>query len=38
LQESYNIGTVDWAEIDASGTPEQTRKQCEQQIAHREAA
>jgi uncharacterized protein len=38
LQESYNIGTLDWAEIDASGTPEKTRKQCEQQIAHREAA
>jgi predicted kinase len=24
LQESYDVGTVDWARIDASGTPEQT--------------
>jgi predicted kinase len=24
LQENYNIGTVDWAAIDASGTSEQT--------------
>ena len=24
LQEEYDIGTVDWANIDASGTPEQT--------------
>jgi aminoglycoside phosphotransferase family enzyme/predicted kinase len=38
LQENYDIGAVDWAVIDASGTPEQTLKQCEIQIAHREAA
>lgn len=29
LQENYNIGAVDWAVIDASGTPEHTLKQCE---------
>ena len=29
LQESYNIGALDWTIIDASGTPEQTLKQCE---------
>jgi predicted kinase len=33
LQEKYNIGTVDWAIIDASGTPEQTLKQCRARIA-----
>jgi aminoglycoside phosphotransferase family enzyme/predicted kinase len=33
LQESYNIGAVDWAEIDASGTPQQTLIQCESRIA-----
>lgn len=38
LQENYNIGAVDWAVIDASGTPEQTLKQCESRIAHCEAA
>jgi len=38
LQESYNIGVVDWAVIDATGTPEQTLKQCESRIAHCEAA
>jgi thiamine pyrophosphokinase len=27
LQENYNIGTVDWAAIDASGTSEQTLQQ-----------
>ncbi len=36
LQENYNIGAVDWAVIDASGTPEQTLKQCESLMAHRE--
>lgn len=38
LQEKYNIGTVDWAVIDASGTPEQTLEQCESRIARREPA
>ena len=33
LQEKYDIGAVDWAVIDASGTPEQTLKQCQTQIA-----
>lgn len=32
LQESYNIGTVDWAIVDASGTPETTLSQCRTQI------
>ena len=36
-QEKYRIGAVDWAVIDASGTPEQTLKQCQTQIAHAEA-
>jgi aminoglycoside phosphotransferase family enzyme/predicted kinase len=38
LQEKYNIGAVDWVVIDASGTPEQTLQQCQNQIAHCEAA
>jgi len=38
LQEKYDIGKVDWAVIDASGTSEQTLKQCQSQIAHCEAA
>jgi uncharacterized protein len=33
LQENYIIGSVDWAIIDASGTPEETLKQCQAQIA-----
>ena len=33
LQEHYNIGEVDWARIDASGTPEQTRDRCRMEIA-----
>jgi uncharacterized protein len=37
-QEKYDLGTLDWAAIDASGAPEQTLKQCELQIAHDEAA
>ncbi|MGZ3281140.1 MAG: DNA-binding protein, partial [Xanthobacteraceae bacterium] len=24
IQESYDLGTLDWARLDASGTPEQT--------------
>ena len=38
LQEKYSIGTVDWAVIDASGTPGQTLKQCQTRLAHCEAA
>ena len=38
IQEKYNIGAVDWAIIDASGTPEQTLKQCQIQIAHGDPA
>jgi aminoglycoside phosphotransferase family enzyme/predicted kinase len=38
LQEQYDIGTVDWDVIDASGTPEQTLEQCQARITHREAA
>jgi len=32
LQEKYQIGAIDWAVIDASGTPEETLKQCQAQI------
>jgi hypothetical protein len=32
LQEKYDIGEVDWAIIDASGTPEETLKQCQARI------
>jgi hypothetical protein len=32
LQESYDIGPVDWIAIDASGTPEQTLEQCQLRI------
>ena len=28
IQEGYDVGTVDWARIDASGTPEQTLENC----------
>ena len=38
LQEQYDIGAVDWAIIDASGTPEQTLKQCQARITHPQAA
>ena len=38
LQEKYDIGTVDWTVIDASGTPELTLRRCQIQIAHCEAA
>jgi len=34
LQENYDVGAVDWAIIDASGTPEQSLKQCESRITH----
>lgn len=33
LQESYDIGPVDWAIIDASGTPKATAAQCLMRIA-----
>jgi aminoglycoside phosphotransferase family enzyme/predicted kinase len=36
LQEKYDTGTVDWAVIDASGTPEQTLRRSQIQIAHNE--
>jgi hypothetical protein len=38
FQETYNIGALDWAVIDASGTPEQTLKQCQARVADSEAA
>jgi predicted kinase len=38
LQEKYNIGALDWADIDASGTPEQTLQRCQAQIAHCETS
>ena len=34
LQESYNLGTIDWTTIDASGTPEHTLKDCQNRIEH----
>jgi predicted kinase len=37
-QEKYNIGAVDWADIDASGTPEQTLQRCQARIAHGETS
>jgi predicted kinase len=33
LQEKYDIGNVDWAVIDASGTPEHTLQRCQKAIA-----
>jgi uncharacterized protein len=38
LQEKYDIGTLDWAVIDASGTPELTLRRSQIQIARCEAA
>jgi predicted kinase len=38
LQEKYNIGALDWADIDASGTLEQTLQRCQARIAHCETA
>jgi aminoglycoside phosphotransferase family enzyme/predicted kinase len=38
LQEKYNIGALDWARIDASGSPETTLKQCQIRIADFQAA
>jgi uncharacterized protein len=37
LQEKYDIGTLDWAVIDASGTPEQILRRSQIRIAHDEA-
>ncbi len=37
LQEKYDIGTLDWAVMDASGTPEQTLRRSQIRIAHDEA-
>jgi uncharacterized protein len=37
LQEKYDIGALNWAVIDASGTPGQTLKHCQDQIAPGEA-
>jgi predicted kinase len=34
LQEKYDLGTLDWAVIDASGTPEQTLRRSQIQVAH----
>ncbi len=33
LQEKYDIGAIDWTVVDASGTPEQTLKQCLPRVA-----
>jgi predicted kinase len=33
LQETYSIGSLDWAIIDASGTPEATLRHCQTRIA-----
>jgi predicted kinase len=38
LQEDYNIGTVDWAIIDASGAPEATLRECQARIVAFESA
>jgi aminoglycoside phosphotransferase family enzyme/predicted kinase len=38
VQEKYNIGALDWASIDASGSPETTLKQCQIRIAEFQAA
>jgi len=36
LQEKYDIGTLDWVVVDASGTPDQTLRRSQIQIAHNE--
>jgi len=38
LQEKYDIGALDWASIDASGSPETTLKQCQIRVAELQAA
>jgi uncharacterized protein len=35
LQEQYDLGTLDWSVVDASGTPEQTLRRSQIQIAQR---
>jgi hypothetical protein len=35
LQQGYNVGTVDWARIDASGPPEQTLENSRAELVHR---
>jgi uncharacterized protein len=37
LQEHYDVGAIDWAIIDASGTPEETVSACRNKIAAFEA-
>jgi uncharacterized protein len=37
-QESYNIGSVDWTIIDASGTPDATLRQCRTRLIDMRAA
>lgn len=37
LQEQYDVGAIDWALIDASGTPEETLRACRSRIAAFEA-
>jgi aminoglycoside phosphotransferase family enzyme/predicted kinase len=34
-QESYDLGSLDWARIDASGTPEETLAQARRTLAHK---
>jgi uncharacterized protein len=34
LQEGYDIGVLDWAQIDASGTPDQTLQRCRAYITN----
>jgi len=38
LQETYNIGAVDWTVIDASGTAEATLKHCRAHLIHMQAS
>jgi hypothetical protein len=38
LQEDFDIGTVDWTPIDASGTPEQTLRLCRSALSRGEAS
>jgi uncharacterized protein len=33
IQETYNIGTIDWDIVNAAGTPESTLQQCQARIA-----